>query len=52
MSGEGGDIVIAEARRVLDEEYPEAAKMELHLPDEKIRRVGQSVAAASLPKTR
>lgn len=50
MSGEGGDLVIAEARRVLDEEYPECAAMELHLPDEKIRRVGQSVAAASLPK--
>ena len=50
MSGKGGDIIIAEARRVLDEEYPEVAAMELHLPDEKIRRVGQSVAAASLPK--
>ncbi len=50
MSGEGGDLVIAEARRVLDEEYPECAAMELHLPDEKIRRVGQSVAAASLPQ--
>lgn len=50
MSGEGGDIVIAEARRVLREEYPDAAGMELHLPDEKIRRVGQSVAAASLPE--
>ena len=49
MSGKGGDIIIAEARRVLNEEYPEAAAMELHLPDEKIRRVGQSVAAASLP---
>ena len=49
MSGEGGDLVIAEARRVLAEEYPDAAGMELHLPDEKIRRVGQSVAAASLP---
>lgn len=50
MSGEGGDLVIAEARRVLDEEYPDCAAMELHLPDEKIRRVGQSVAAASLPQ--
>ena len=50
MSGEGGDLVIAEARRVLDEEYPDCASMELHLPDEKIRRVGQSVAAASLPQ--
>ena len=44
MSGEGGDLVIAEARRVLDEEYPEYAAMELHLPDEKIRRVGQPAA--------
>ncbi|MBQ9414141.1 MAG: ROK family protein [Clostridia bacterium] len=50
MSGEGGDIVIAEARRVIAEEYPEIANVELHLPDEKIRRVGQSVAAASLPQ--
>ncbi len=50
MSGEGGDIIIDEARRVLNEEYPDVAGMELHLPDEKIRRVGQSVAAASLPE--
>lgn len=50
MSGEGGDLILAEATRVLAEEYPESAAMELHLPDEKIRRVGQSVAAASLPK--
>lgn len=50
MSGKGGDIVISEASRVLKEEYPDVASMELHLPDEKIRRVGQSVAAASLPK--
>ena len=52
MSGEGGDLILAEATRVLAEEYPECAAMELHLPDEKIRRVGQSVAAASLPKLR
>ena len=50
MSGEGGDLILAEATRVLSEEYPECNDMELHLPDEKIRRVGQSVAAASLPK--
>ena len=50
MSGQGGDIIINEARRVLDEEYPTLKDMELHLPDEKIRRVGQSVAAASLPQ--
>ncbi len=50
MSGHGGEIIINEARRVLDEEYPDLKAMELHLPDEKIRRVGQSVAAASLPQ--
>jgi hypothetical protein len=38
------------AREVLGSDYPELAeKIELHLPDEKSRRVGQAVAAASLP---
>jgi predicted NBD/HSP70 family sugar kinase len=49
-TGEGGDIVLAKAREVLRKEFPEvAAKVELHVPDEKSRRVGQAVAAASLP---
>ena len=39
------------AQEVLDKEFPElAAKVELHIPDENSRRVGQSVAAASLPE--
>ncbi len=51
MSGKGGDIVLAEAKAVLKDEYPEIAdKINPTLPDEKARRVGQSVAAASLPK--
>ncbi len=51
MSGKGGDIIMSFANKVLKEEYPELAqKAELHVPDEKTRRVGQSVAAASLPK--
>ncbi len=50
-SGEGGSILLENARRVLDVDFPElAAKIKVHLPDEKSRRVGQSVAAASLPK--
>jgi len=49
VSGEGGDIVLDVAKNVLKEEYPEM-KINLQLPDEKSRRVGQSVAAASLPK--
>jgi predicted NBD/HSP70 family sugar kinase len=49
-SGSGGSIVLARAQEVINGEFPElAAKMEMHLPDEKTRRVGQAVAAASLP---
>ena len=50
-SGEGGVIILDRANKVLNEEFPELAKKcELHIPDEKSRRVGQSVAAASLPE--
>jgi predicted NBD/HSP70 family sugar kinase len=49
-SGEGGDIILQKARQVIDHEIPElAAVLKLHLPDESNRRVGQSIAAASLP---
>jgi hypothetical protein len=51
MSGKGGDIILAEALRVLADEYPELdGKLLPSLPDEKFRRVGQSAAAASLPE--
>jgi len=50
-TGKGGDIVLDKAREVLKTEFPElAAHITLHVPDEKSRRVGQAVAAASLPK--
>ncbi|HSC89436.1 MAG TPA: hypothetical protein VLC09_19270, partial [Polyangiaceae bacterium] len=50
-SGEGGTILVDKAREVLALEAPElAAAITLHLPDEASRRVGQSIAAASLPK--
>ncbi len=50
-SGEGGVILLERAQEVLDKEFPELAeKIRLHIPDENSRRVGQSVAAASLPK--
>ena len=49
-SGRGGDLLIEGAKKVLEVEFPQLLKkIELHLPDEKIRRVGQSMAAASLP---
>jgi hypothetical protein len=47
-SGDGGDIIVDMARAVLAAEFPELG-LNIHLPDEKFRRVGQSVAAASLP---
>ena len=51
MSGRGGDIILDVCRQVLADEYPEVAeKIHPTLPDEKARRVGQSVAAASLPE--
>ena len=50
-SGEGGAILLERAREVLRTEFPELAeKVTLNIPDERARRVGQSVAAASLPE--
>lgn len=38
------------AREVLAEEFPElSAKVRFHQPDERTKRHGQAVAAASLP---
>ncbi len=49
MSGKGGDLLLDTCRKVLESEYPEiSAVVKLALPDEKFRRVGQSMAAASL----
>jgi len=49
-SGDGGNIIIDKAHEVLKREFPSLAdKLKLHLPDESSRRVGQAVAAASLP---
>lgn len=49
-SGEGGDVILSEARRVLDLEFPAlSAGLKFHMPDEKEKRHGQAIAAASLP---
>jgi predicted NBD/HSP70 family sugar kinase len=49
-SGEGGSIIVRQAQEVLRTEFPEIAEaIAIHLPDESSRRVGQAVAAASLP---
>ena len=49
VSGKGGDIVLETANMVIREEYPNLS-VRLMLPDEEMRRMGQSVAAASLPE--
>jgi len=49
-SGRGGLLILDGANKVLKAEFPElAASINIQLPDEKSRRVGQSIAAASLP---
>jgi len=50
-AGEGGNIIVNIASKVLQGEFPQLArKIKLHLPDESARGVRQSIAAASLPK--
>jgi predicted NBD/HSP70 family sugar kinase len=52
-SGEGGTIILENAQKVLQAEAPHlAGKIKVHLPDEASRRVGQAIAAASLPALR
>lgn len=50
-TGPGADILTQQARQVLETEFPDLAeRLVLHLPDEQTKRVGQAVAAASLPR--
>jgi len=50
MTGAGGTLVLAKAGEVLRQEFPGLdERVRLHVPDEKSRRVGQAVAAASQP---
>ena len=53
MSGKGGETILHNCQLVLQDEFPALyEKIQVMLPDEKTRRVGQSVAAASLPDIR
>ena len=51
-SGEGGDILIEKANEVLKNVFPEYKDIQIVTPDEWTRRVGQSIAAASLPASK
>jgi predicted NBD/HSP70 family sugar kinase len=49
-SGSGGDLILNGANQVMQTCFPElAGRIHIQLPDERSRRVGQSIAAASLP---
>lgn len=50
VSGKGGNTILDVAKKVLHDEFPEYSNVNIIMPDEKNRRVGQSIAAASLPK--
>ncbi len=50
MSGAGGRHILDRAAEVLRTDFPElAGQIQLHMPDEKDKRHGQAIAAASLP---
>jgi predicted NBD/HSP70 family sugar kinase len=50
MTGEGGEVILSTAHRVLKREFPEVEEgLRLHVPGEKEKRLGQAVAAATLP---
>jgi predicted NBD/HSP70 family sugar kinase len=52
-SGPGGERILLRAREVLAAEFPDvASRARLSTPDEKDKRHGQAIAAASLPSIR
>jgi predicted NBD/HSP70 family sugar kinase len=48
-TGQGGDIILEVANEVLAKDFPHLS-IDVRLPDEASRRVGQAAAAASLPQ--
>jgi hypothetical protein len=52
-TGRCGEIILGKAEEVLREEFPEIeSSLSIVLPDESNRRIGQAIAAASLPRIR
>merc|ERR1711979_124964 len=47
--GDGGDIMLDTAKKVLKEEFPEFANIQFHTADDHLKAVGQCIAAAALP---
>ncbi len=51
-SGVGGDIILKVAKETIKSEFPELKDVDIGMPSEYVRRVGQSIAAASLPEVK
>jgi hypothetical protein len=51
-SGEGGSIIVNRAKEVLNAEFPHLKDINITMPDESNKRVGQSIAAASLAQSK
>ena len=49
-SGKGGETILKVARDVLSKEFPEYQHIDIGMPSDFMRRLGQSIAAASLPE--
>jgi len=50
LTGEGGNLIVSTAAEVLQKDFPElCSRIAVRVPDEKDKRLGQAVAAASLP---
>lgn len=51
-SGKGGETILNVARETLKKEFPEYANIDISMPSDFMRRLGQSIAAASLPENK
>ena len=49
-SGKGGDTILKVAQETLHKQFKEYQNIDFSMPSEYMRRVGQSIAAASLAK--
>jgi len=47
--GDGGDLMLATAKKVLETEFPELPAIQFHTADDHFKAVGQCIAAAALP---
>ena len=49
-SGKGGETILRVCKETLAKEFPEYADLDIGMPSDFMRRLGQSIAAASLPR--